>query len=38
MITYIDHVQDTHHVNVLLTVYISGQNDQKAQQVSSAIG
>ena len=31
-------VQNTDHVNVLLTANPSGQNDQKAHQVSSADG
>ena len=38
MITYIDHVHDKDHVNVLLTALPAKYNDQKAQQVSSAVG
>ena len=37
MITYIDHVHDTNHINVLLTAIEAKYNDRKAQQVSSAI-
>ena len=38
MITYIIHDHDTDHVNVLLTEILAKKNDQKVQQVSSAIG
>ena len=38
MMTYIVHVHDTDDINVLLTAVASEKNDQRAQQVSSAIG
>ena len=37
MITYIDHVHDTDHINVLLTAIKAQYNDRKAQQLSSSI-
>ena len=37
MISYIDHVHDTDHINVLLTAIQVMYNDQKAQLISSAI-
>ena len=37
MITHIDHVHNTDQINVLLTAFSTKNNDQKAQQVSSAI-
>ena len=37
MITYIDLVHDTDHINVLLTANKGQYNDRKAQQVSSGI-
>ena len=38
MMTYIVHVHDTDDINVLITAVASEKNDQKVQQVSSAIG